>query len=47
MSTAIANFIHDEIYMHYEALQKIFTHQGKNLWGDVAEKYLKKIGTNR
>jgi transposase InsO family protein len=45
-STAIANFIHDEIYMHYGAPQEIFTDQGKNLWGDVVKEYLKKIGTN-
>ena len=30
---AIAEFIHDEIYMQYGAPQEIFTDGGKNLWG--------------
>ena len=43
---AIADFIHDEIYMHYGAPKEIFTDGGKNLWGGVVQEYLKKIGTN-
>ena len=27
----IAEFIYDEIYMHYDAFQEIFTDEGKNL----------------
>ena len=42
---AIVEFIHDEIYMHYGALQEIFTDGGKNLWGGAVQKYLKKIKT--
>ena len=42
---AIADFIHDEIYLHYGAPQEIFTDGGKNLWGGVVEQYLKKIET--
>jgi len=42
---AIAEFIHDEIYLHYGAPQEIFTDGGKNLWGGIVEQYLKKIKT--
>jgi Integrase zinc binding domain len=42
---AIAEFIHDEIYLHYGAPQEIFTDGGKNLWGGVVERYLEKIKT--
>ena len=42
---AIADFIFDEIYMHYGAPQEIFTDGGKNLWGDVVRRYLKRIKT--
>jgi len=42
---AIAEFIYDEIYMHYGAPQEIFTDGGKNLWGGVVQKYLEKIKT--
>jgi hypothetical protein len=42
---AIAEFIHDEIYMHYGAPQEIFTDGGKNLWGGAVQKYLEKIKT--
>jgi hypothetical protein len=41
----IAEFIYNEIYMHFGAPQEIFTDGGKNLWGGVIQKYLKKIGT--
>ena len=43
---AIAEFIYDEIYLHYGAPQEIFTDGGKNLWGGVVQAYLKKIGTH-
>jgi hypothetical protein len=39
---AIAEFIHDEIYMHYGAPQEIFTDGGKNLWEGALQKYLEK-----
>ena len=42
---AIAEFIHDEIYMQYGAPQEIFTDGGKNLWGGAVQKYLEKIKT--
>jgi|SRR5436305_10395769 len=42
---AIADFIYNEIYMHYGASQEIFTDDGKNLWGGVVQRYLKKIKT--
>lgn len=42
---AIAEFIYNEIYMHYGAPQEIFTDGGKNLWGGVVQKYLEKIKT--
>ena len=42
---AIAEFIYDEIYLHYGAPQEIFTDGGKNLWGGVVQRYLKKIKT--
>ena len=42
---AIADFIYEEIYLHYGAPQEIFSDGGKNLWGGVVEKYLKRIGT--
>jgi hypothetical protein len=42
---AIAEFIYNEIYMHYGAPQEIFTDGGKNLWGGVVQKYLSKIKT--
>jgi RNase H-like domain found in reverse transcriptase/Reverse transcriptase (RNA-dependent DNA polymerase)/Integrase zinc binding domain len=42
---AVAEFIFNEIYMHYGAPQEIFTDGGKNLWGGVVEKYLNKIKT--
>ena len=42
---AIAEFIHDEIYLHYGAPQEIFTDGGKNLWGGAMQKYLEKIET--
>ena len=42
----IADFIFDEIYMHYGAPQEIFTDGGKNLWGGVVQKYLEKIRTS-
>ena len=41
----IAEFIHDEIYMHYGTPQEIFTDGGKNLWGGAMQKYLDKIKT--
>ena len=41
----IAEFIHDEIYLHYGAPQEIFTDGGKNLWGGAVQKYLEKIKT--
>ena len=41
----IADFIYNEIYMHYGAPQEIFSDGGKNLWGGVIQSYLKKIGT--
>ena len=41
----IADFIFDEIYMHYGAPQEIFTDGGKNLWSDVVQSYLRKIKT--
>ena len=43
---AIAEFIYEEIYMHYGAPQEIYTDGGKNLWGGVVQAYLKKIGTH-
>src|SRR4030095_302048 len=42
---AIAEFIHDEIYMQYGAPQEIFTDGGKNLCGGAVQKYLEKIKT--
>ena len=42
---AIAEFIFDEIYMHYGAPQEIFTDMGANLSGKVVEAYLKRIST--
>jgi len=41
----ITDFIYDEIYMHFGAPQEIFMDGGKNLWADVVQRYLKKIGT--
>jgi hypothetical protein len=41
----IAEFIFNEICIHYGAPQEIFTDGGKNLWGGVVQRYLKKIGT--
>ena len=41
----IAEFIYDEIYMHFGAPQEIFTDGGKNLWAGVVQRYLEKIGT--
>jgi hypothetical protein len=41
----MAEFIHDEIYMHYGALQEMFTDGRKNLWGGALQKYLEKIKT--
>jgi hypothetical protein len=41
----IADFIYNEIYMHFGAPQEIFTDGGKNLWAEVVQEYLKKIGT--
>jgi hypothetical protein len=29
----IADFIYEEIFLHYGALQEIFSDSGKNLWG--------------
>jgi transposase InsO family protein len=42
---AIAEFIFQEIYMHYGAPQEIFTDSGKNLWGGAVQQYLAKIKT--
>ena len=42
---AIAVFIFHKIYIHFGALQKIFSDGGSNLWGKVVEAYLKKIQT--
>ena len=41
----IAEFIHDEIYMHYEIPPEIFTDDGKNLWGDAVQNHLENIKT--
>src|SRR5437667_2431418 len=41
----IAEFIFNEIYMHFGAPQEIFSDGGKNLWGGVVQAYLPKIGT--
>src|SRR6266496_4722974 len=40
----IADFIYNEIYMHYGAPQELFSDGGKNLWGGVVQAFLKKIG---
>ena len=42
---AIAEFIYNEIYMHFGAPQEIFTDGEKNLWGGVVQRYLEKIQT--
>ena len=42
---AIAEFIFQDIYMHYGAPQEIFTDGGKNLWGGVIQRYLARIRT--
>src|SRR5579871_4231334 len=42
----VADFIYDEIYMHYGAPDEIFSDGGKNLWGAIVREYLKKIGTD-
>ena len=42
---AIAEFIFQDIYMHYGAPQEIFTDGGKNLWGGAVQQYLAKIKT--
>lgn len=42
---AIADFIFEEIYMHYGAPQEIFSDGGKNLWSGVVQALLKRIGT--
>ena len=42
---AIADFIFDEIYMHYGAPQELFSDGGKYLWGAVLQAFLKKMGT--
>ena len=39
----IADFIFNEIYMHYGAPQELFSDGGKNLWGGVVQAFLKKI----
>ena len=41
----IADFLYEEIYMHYGAPQELFSDGGKNLWSGVVQAYLKKIGT--
>jgi hypothetical protein len=42
---AVAEFIHQEIYMHFDAPQEIFMDGGSNLWADVVQKHLEKMGT--
>jgi hypothetical protein len=42
---AIAVFIFHEIYIHFDALQEIFSDGGSNLLGKFVETYLKKIQT--
>jgi len=42
----IADFIFNEIYMHYGAPEEIFSDGGRNLWGKVVQAFLKKIGSN-
>lgn len=41
---SIAEFIFNEIYMHFGAPQEIFSNEGKNLQGGVVQAYLRKIG---
>ena len=41
----IADFIFNEIYMHYGAPEEIFSDGGKNLWSGVVQAFLKRIGT--
>jgi hypothetical protein len=43
---AIADFIFNEIYMHYGAPHELFSDGGKNLWSGVVQAFLKRIGTN-
>ena len=45
MKEIIADFIFNEIYMHYKAPQELFSDEGKNLWRDVVQAFLKKIET--
>ena len=42
---AIADFLYEEIYMHYGAPQELFSDGGKNLWSGAVQAYLKRIGT--
>ena len=39
----IIEFIHDEIYIQYDASQEIFINDKKNLWEKIIQKYLEKI----
>jgi hypothetical protein len=39
----IADFIYNEIYMHFGGPREIFTDGGKNLWAGVVRRYLEEI----
>lgn len=39
----IADFLHDEIYLHYGAPKEIITDRGPNLWAPAMEAYVSKL----
>ena len=40
---ALAEFIHDELYMHYGSPKEIVTDQGRNLWAPAMSQFLSKL----
>ena len=39
----LADFIHNNIYMHYRALKEIITDCGRNLWAPAMKEFLEKL----
>ena len=44
-SSVLADFVHNDIYMHYGAPKEIITDRGRNLWAPAMKEFLEKLKT--
>ena len=43
--SVLADFVHNNIYMHYRVPKKIITDCGRNLWAPAMKEFLEKLKT--